>query len=314
MTKEHRSDSGLRQVASRVSLIVAACLVTVKFAAWLATGSVALLASAVDALVDTGSSLVTYFGVRYAGRPPDWDHRFGHGKGEAIAGFTQATFLAGAAVVLAIQSIERFIFPEPFAALDVGIVVIVCSLIAATALVVMQTWVVRKTGSTAIAADRAHYMTDIVVNAGVLAALGCGKLTGWERADPAIAFVIAGYIMWNARHIASEVLTQLLDRELPEEDRQRIRTVVLACPGVSAVHDLRTRFAGDRRFVEFHLEVDGNLRVTEGHAIGDAAETAVENLLLGTVEVTAHLEPFGIDDERLDDLVNETTTAQPGPP
>lgn len=307
MAKEHRSESGLRQVATHISLVVAVGLVAVKFAAWLATGSVALQASAVDALVDTGSSLVTYLGVRYAGRPPDWDHRFGHGKGEAIAGFTQATFLAGAAVVLAIQSVERIIFPERFAALDLGIVVVLVSLIAATLLVVMQTWVLRKTGSTAIAADRAHYMTDIVVNAGVMVALGISKLTDWERADPAIAFVIAGYIMWNARRIAGDVLTQLLDRELSGDDRRRIVATVLACSGVSAVHDLRTRDAGDRTFVEFHLEVDGNLTVTEGHAIGDAAEKAVENLLHGTVDVTAHLEPYGIDDERLDDRVNETT-------
>jgi ferrous-iron efflux pump FieF len=306
MSPERRSDWRLRQVASRTSLLVAVSLVAVKFAAWLATGSVALLASAVDALVDTGSSLVTYLGVRYADRPPDLDHRFGHGKGEAIAGFTQATFLAGAAVVLGIQSIERFIFPERFAALNLGIVVIVCSVIAAALLVVMQTWVVRKTGSTAIAADRAHYMTDIVVNAGVLVALGTSKLKGWERADPAIALVIAGYIMWNARRIAGDVLTQLLDRELPDAVRQRIVATVLACHGVGAVHDLRTRHAGDRMFVEFHLEVDGNLTVAEGHAIGDTAEAAVERLLQGTVEVTAHLEPFGIDDERLDKRVIET--------
>ena len=231
-----------------------------------------------------------------------------HGKGEAIAGFTQATLLAGAAVVLAVQSIERFIFPVSFRALNVGIVVIVCSIIAAAALVAMQTWVVRKTGSTAIAADRAHYMTDIALNAGVLVALGITKATSWERADPVIAFLIAGYIMWNAYRIAHGVLTQLLDRELAESDRQHIRDVVLACPGVRAVHDLRTRNAGDRTFVEFHLEVDGHLSVAHGHAIGDAAEAAVENLLPGTVDVTAHLEPFGIDDERLDDRVNETVT------
>jgi cation diffusion facilitator family transporter len=308
MPDAHRSDSRLRQLATRASLIVAVGLVTVKIAAWLATGSVALLASAIDALVDTGSSLVTYFGVRYAGQPPDWDHRFGHSKGEAIAGFTQATFLAGAAGVLVIQSIERFLFPVSNRSLKLGIAVIVGSTIVAAALVAMQTWVVRKTGSTAISADRAHYMTDIALNVGVLVALGVTKVSGWERADPAVAFLIAGYIIWNAYGIARNVLTQLLDRELPESDRRRIRDVVLACPGVRAVHDLRTRNAGDRTFVEFHLEVDGHLSVAQGHAIGDAAETAVRNLLPGTVDVTAHLEPFGINDERLDDRVSEPVT------
>lgn len=308
MSEAHRSDSALRQFATRISLLVAVGLVAVKFVAWLATGSVALLASAVDAFVDAGSSLVTFFGVRFAGQPPDWDHRFGHGKGEAIAGFTQATFLAGAGVVLAVQSVERFVFPVSFRALNVGIVVILCSMIAAAALVALQTWVVSETGSTAIAADRAHYMSDIALNAGVLVALGITKASGWERADPIIAFLIAAYMMWNAHRIGHSVLTQLLDRELPESDRLHIRNVVLACPGVRAVHDLRTRNAGDRTFVEFHLEVDGQLSVAQGHAIGDAAEAAVEHLLPGTVEVTAHLEPFGINDERLDDRVNETAT------
>jgi ferrous-iron efflux pump FieF len=301
-----QEQSGLRPLASRTSLGVAVTLVAVKLAAWVMTGSVALLASAVDALVDTGASLATYFGVRYAERPPDQDHRFGHDKGEAIAGFTQSTFLAGAAVVLAFQSLERIFFPHHTESLNIGTWVIAGSLVAATALVAMQTWVVRKTGSTAIAADRAHYMTDVALNASVLVSLGVTRVTGWERADPLFAFVISGYMLWNAHHIAKEVLTQLLDRELPTEDRRHIKEVVCGCAGVRDIHDLRTRHAGDRIFVEFHLEVDEQLTVKQGHAIGDLAEAAVVNLLPGVVEVTAHLEPFGIDDERLDDRVTET--------
>jgi ferrous-iron efflux pump FieF len=303
------SDTGLRQFASRASLIVAVILVVVKLTAWVLTGSVALLASAVDALVDTGASLVTYFGVRYAEQPPDRDHRFGHGKGEAIAGFTQSTFLAGAAVVLAFQSVERLFFPHSTEALEIGAWIIAGSLIAASALVAMQTWVLRRTGSTAIAADRAHYMTDVAVNAGVLVALGVTRFTGWERADPVFALAISGYMLWNAYGIAMAVLTQLLDRELPTEDRRHIEDAIRACSGVRAMHDLRTRHAGDRIFVEFHLEVDGQLTVKQGHAIGDLAEAAVVDLLPGVVEVTAHLEPFGIKDERLDDRVNEGTAA-----
>jgi ferrous-iron efflux pump FieF len=298
-----QEQSRLRQLASQTSLCVAVILVAVKLAAWVATGSVALLGSAIDALVDTGASLATFFGVRYAERPPDEDHRFGHGKGEAIAGFTQATFLSGAAVVLAFQSLERLYYPRPSEAFEIGIWVIAGSLLAALGLVIMQTWVVRRTGSTAIAADRAHYMTDIVVNAGVLVALGVTHFTGWERVDPALALVISAYMIWNAWNIAQEALTQLLDRELPAEERQRISTAVRDCAGVRNIHDLRTRYAGDRIFVEFHLEVDEQLTIKQGHAIGDVAEAAVINLLPGLVEVTAHLEPFGIDDDRLDDRV-----------
>jgi cation diffusion facilitator family transporter len=303
MAADKRLGAESRRLASRTSLVVAVMLVAVKLAAWIATGSVALLSSAMDALVDTAAALATFFGVRYAEQPPDQDHRFGHGKGEAVAGFTQATLLAGAALALAAQSAERLFFPEPVQLLGVGVGVILASLIAVTGLVIMQTIVVRRTGSTAIAADRAHYATDIAVNLAVLAALGVTRLTGWQRADPVFALAISAYMLWNSRGIALEALKQLLDHELSTEDRQRISAAVLACSGVRGLHDLRTRYAGDRIFVEFHLEVDGHLTIDEGHSVGDAAEASVKRLFPSTVEVTAHLEPAGIEDERLDDRV-----------
>ena len=130
-------------------------------------------------------------------------------------------------------------------------------------------------------------------------------MTGWNWADPAFALVISGYMLFNAGHITREALSQLLDRELPRAERQRIKEVALACAGVRGLHDLRTRYAGDRTFVEFHLEVDGALSVDRGHRIGEAAEAAIGALLTGTVEVTAHLEPAGIDDDRLDARVRQ---------
>jgi ferrous-iron efflux pump FieF len=301
---EQARGAALRRLASTISLTTAVALVALKLLAWILTGSVALLTSAVDALVDTGAAFATYFGVRYAERPPDHDHRFGHGKGEAVAAFTQATFLAGAAFVLTVQSIQRLVYTQSINSLDVGLSVIIASLVAALALVIMQSWVVRRTGSTAIAADRAHYLTDVVVNVAVILALGITKLTGWTRADPTFALAISGYMLWNAYGTAAHALAQLLDRELSDEDRQRIKATILACDGVRSTHDLRTRFSGDRTFIEYHVEVDGRLPVERGHAIGTATERAVENLLSGTVDATAHLEPFGIDDERLDEQIS----------
>jgi ferrous-iron efflux pump FieF len=303
MQNKSNVDTRPRRLASRVSLVVAVILVVVKLVAWIATGSVALLSSAVDALVDTAASLATFLGVRYAERPPDQDHRFGHGKGEAVAGFTQAALLAGAALTIAAQAVERLFSPQPIQLIGLGLVVIVASIIAASGLVVMQTVVVQRTGSTAIAADRAHYATDIAVNLAVLAALGVTRLTGWERTDPIFALAISSYMFWSSRGIALEALKQLLDHELSSEKRKRISDAVLACPNVRGLHDLRTRYAGDRIFVEFHLEVDGGLTIDRGHAVGDAAEASVERLFPSVVEVTAHLEPAGIKDERLDDRV-----------
>ena len=158
----------LNTLSTHVTLVAAVLLVLVKLAGWIATGSMALLASAVDGLVDTGASLVTLLGVRYAQRPPDRDHRFGHGKGEAVAAFTQASFVAGAACLLVFQSVGRLISPVPLKGIEIGAYLIGLSLLAACGLVAMQTWVVARTGSTAIAADRAHYLTDAGVISEVL--------------------------------------------------------------------------------------------------------------------------------------------------
>ncbi len=295
----------LKTLSTHVTLATAFLMSAAKLAGWLVTGSIALMASAVDSLVDAGASFVTLVGVRYAQKPPDSQHRFGHGKGEAVAAFTQATFLAGAAFVLAFQSVERLAFPVALDSLGVGVVLISASLVVACALVALQSWVVNQTGSTAIAADRAHYLTDIALNAAVLLAFGVTQVTGWTRADPAFALAISGYMLWNAYHIARVALEQLLDQELPREDRRRIKEAVRACAGVRDIHDLRTRYSGDRTFVEYHLEVDPALTVDVGHAIGDTTELAVQKLLPGTVEATAHVEPFGIADSRLDDVVAE---------
>ena len=292
-----------------MTLVVAILLVIAKLTVWVLTGSMVLLASAIDALVDTGASIVTLIGVRYAQRPPDRDHRFGHGKGEAVAAFTQSGFLAGASIVLAFQSVQRLVSPLPLDALAIGVWLIAGSLLIACGLAAMQTWAVRKTGSTAIVADRTHYLADIALNAAVLLALGVTQWTGWTRADPAFALAISGYMLWSAYTIARDALGQLLDHELSPEDRRRIKDVVRACAGVRDIHDLRTRFSGDRTFVEYHLEVDPGLTVNAGHAIGDATETTVQHLLPGTVEATADIEPYGIDDPRLDDAVSKTPTS-----
>jgi ferrous-iron efflux pump FieF len=299
---EDLSNPKLRRVASVVALAVALVLVGIKVWAWIATGSISLLTSAADGLVDVVASFVTFAGVRYAERPADRGHRYGHGKAEAVAALVQALLLAGAAVGLGIESVQRLFTPQPLSDMGFGIWVIIGSSVAASGLVAMQTYVVRRTGSTAIAADRAHYVTDVAVNIAVLVALVLERFFAWNRADAIGALAISGYMLWNARGMAAHALVQLLDRELDAGERERIQAAILRCEGVEAVHDIRTRNGGDRVFVEFHVEVDGAMSVEEGHGIGDRAEAAVREIF-PVADVTAHLEPAGIDDRRLDDLV-----------
>jgi cation diffusion facilitator family transporter len=306
MKSQADSDATLRRVSSAIVLGVAILLILAKLWGWMATGSVALLTSVADAVVDALAATATFFGVRFAQRPADSMHRFGHGKGEALAAFTQGVLLGSTAVVLGAESLWRLIYPQPLTAITFGLWIAAGGFAISSLIAAMQSWVVRRTGSTAIAADRTHYLMDAVMNGAVLAALALTRATGWERADPAFALLIAGFMIAGASRVAEPASRQLLDHELPQEQRERIKQVALACSGVCGIHDLRTRDAGDRVFVEFHLEVDGDISVNEGHDIVDAVERAIVAFFPKETEVIGHLEPAGMADERLDDRVLRT--------
>jgi ferrous-iron efflux pump FieF len=297
----------LRRLASNTSFIMALCLVGIKVVAWALTGSMALLAAAVDGILDVCTSIVTLVGVRYAERPEDDNHRYGHGKGETLAAFLQALLLAGAGCTLVYQAVDQFFHPKALAALKAGVLMTTGSLVAVGCLVALQTWVIRRTQSTAIIADRKHYVADIVVNIGVLVSLGSTWLTGWERVDPIIGLGLSVYMIWCAWAMVREALEALLDEELPVAERANIEETVRACAGVVDLHDLRTRNASDRKFIEFHLEIDGEITVRAGHDICESAAASVRALYDGNAEVLIHAEPAGIDDERLDRRIKVRT-------
>lgn len=290
----------LRRLASNASFGLALCLVGIKVVAWALTGSMALLAAAVDGILDVCTSLVTFVGIRYAARPEDENHRYGHGKGETLAAFLQALLLAGAGCTLAFQGLRKFVHPEALTKLEAGLLMTAGSLAAVSCLVAVQSWVIRRTGSAAIIADRKHYVADIVVNIGVLVSLGTSWLTHWQRVDPVIGMGLSFYMIWCAWTMVRDALQALLDEELPDGDRRQIERTVRACPGAVDLHDLRTRNAADRKFIEFHLEVDGDISVRAGHDICERAADAVRALYEGNAEVLIHAEPAGIEDERLD--------------
>jgi ferrous-iron efflux pump FieF len=303
MKNQIDSDVHLRRLASAILLGAAIVLIVAKLWGWMITDSMALLTSAADAVVDALAAIASFFGIRFAQQPADLEHRFGHGKGEALAAFTQAILLGGTAAVLAAQSLWRLFYPQQLTSINLGIWIAAGGLATSGLLAAMQTWVVRRTGSTAIAADRAHYLMDMLLNGALLLSLAVTSISGWQRADPIAALVIAGVMIAGARRVADNAAHQLLDHELPHEQRERIKATAVACVGIRGVHDLRTRDAGDRIFVEFHLEVDGDVSVHEGHGFVDAAERAVAGLFLKETEVISHLEPAGIVDQRLDDRV-----------
>lgn len=284
------------RLATYASVATAGVLILVKLIAWTLTDSLSLLATLIDSLLDVAASLVNLVAVRRALLPPDREHRFGHGKAEPLAALGQSAFIAGSAIFLVIQAAQRISRPTPVLHGEIGIAVMGFSIVATLVLVLFQRYVISKTSSLAIRADSLHYVGDILVNAAVILALVLVSQFGWTFIDPLFAMAIAAYILFNAWLIARGALDMLMDRELPEEERQRIRKVILENQDVLGMHDLRTRASGPQTFIQCHIEMDGALSLHHAHSIADRVENQLREAFPGA-EVIIHQDthpPHGI--------------------
>ena len=289
----------LMRMATYASISVAGVLIAVKLGAWLATESVSLMSTLLDSLLDALASLINLFAVRRALQPADRSHRFGHGKAEPLAGLAQAAFICGSALFLLIEAGNRFLNPKEVHNTEIGYAVMVFAIILTVGLVLFQKYVVRKTGSVAISADSLHYQTDILINGSVILSLFLASEMGWQMADPLFAVAIAVYILISAREIARGALTLLMDHELSEDERRRIEEIALSHPDARGMHDLRTRSSGTRKFIQFHLEMDGTITLTDAHEITEAVMYKLEDAF-PNAEVIIHEDPEGIMERRVE--------------
>ncbi len=279
----------LLRLATRASLLVASTLIIAKGVAWWFSGSVSLLAGLTDSLLDGAASFLNLLAVHYALRPADEDHRYGHGKAEALSGMAQALFIAVSAGLIALQAIQRIQHPEPLGAAGLGIAVMVLSLILTMALLWLQHKVIKETGSAAIRADSLHYRSDLLLNFSILLALTL-TLFGWQQLDAYFGLGIAVYILWSAFQIARETVSVLMDEELPTDVSQHMLELACNVPGVLGAHDLRTRISGNRWFVQLHLELPGSLTLSVAHALCDQVENAIHQQY-PQAEVLVHADP-----------------------
>ena len=287
----------LRRLATYASVTVAALLIAVKFAAWLETGSVALLSSLVDSLLDIAASLVNLVAVRHAMSPADREHRFGHGKAEPLAVLGQSAFITGSAMLLLAEAVRRLISPARVENPPAGIAVMIFSIVVTIGLVLYQRHVVRRTGSIAITADELHYRSDLVLNLSVIAALVLGSALDIPILDPLFGAAIGIWIVYSAVRLARLSLIQLMDRELPDEEREKIRAIAQSHPDVVAAHDLRTRVAGPTSFIQIHIEMNGTLSLIRAHEISDEVEAELR-AAYPNAEVIIHQDPEGIEEAR----------------
>lgn len=276
-------------LATRASLGVATVLILCKAIAWYLSGSVSLLAGLTDSVLDGAASFLNLLAVHYSLRPADDDHRYGHGKAEALAGMGQALFIGVSAVFIAIQAAERLRTPEPIGEAGIGIAVMVLSLVLTVGLLILQHKVVKETGSTAVRADSLHYRSDLMLNGSILLAL---VLAGWgyPQVDALFGLAISIYILWSAYQIAKESSAILMDQELDPDVGEQMLALACAVPGVLGAHDLRTRMSGQHWFVQLHLELPGQLSLSAAHALCEQAEAAII-AKFPKAEVLVHADP-----------------------
>jgi ferrous-iron efflux pump FieF len=284
----------LMRRAAFASLAVSILLVAIKTLAYLASESVSVLAALVDSALDLFTAVLNIVAIRSALTPADAEHRFGHGKAEPLAGLAQGAFIAGSATFLVVQAVGRLIEPAPVEHGLGALIVMVVSIVCAFGLVLYQRRVVAETGSVAIGADKVHYLGDIATNAGVIVALVLAWNFGVEWADPVIAILVAAILVWAAWGVFRQSYDQLMDRELPDAARERIKAVVLAHGEVRSLHDLRTRSAGVHTFIQFHIELDPAMSLSRAHAISDAVEGEL-CAQFPNAEVIIHQDPEGLE-------------------
>ncbi|EOV9657531.1 CDF family cation-efflux transporter FieF [Cronobacter turicensis] len=278
--------------AALAATLVATLLLIIKIFAWWYTGSVSILAALVDSLVDIAASLTNLFVVRYSLQPADEEHTFGHGKAESLAALAQSMFISGSALFLFLTGIQHLIQPEPMRAPLVGIVVTMAALVTTLMLVTFQRWVVRKTRSQAVRADMLHYQSDVMMNTAILVALALAWY-GLHRADALFALGIGVWILYSALRMGYEAVQSLLDRALPDDERQAIVDIIAAWPDVRGAHDLRTRQSGPTRFIQLHLEMEDNLPLVQAHLIAEQVEQAILFRFPGS-DVIIHQDPCSV--------------------
>ncbi len=279
----------LLRLATYASTSVAIVLIAAKLFAWAASDSVSLLATLIDSMLDAVASIINLVAVRHALTPADKEHRFGHGKAEALAGLSQSLFIAGSAGYLLIEAWQRVIQPSAVESVELGIFVMAISIAATMLLLAFQRHVIKKTNSTAIRADALHYRTDLMVNGSVIVALLLAN-AGWPGFDGLFAGAIAIYILFSARDIIVTSFDHLMDRELPDEDRQKIKALVMQHPKARGLHDLRSRHSGTMTFIQLHLELDDDLSLMAAHKISDEVELSILNAFPGS-EILIHIDP-----------------------
>lgn len=293
-----------------LSIAAAVLTIALKTAAYLLTGSVGLLSDALESLVNLAGALIALTVLTVAARPPDDDHAYGHGKAEYFSSVAEGTLILVAAASIAVAATRRLISPRPLEQIGIGLAISAVAALVNLAVGLLLLRTGKRHNSITLEANAYHLLTDVGTSVGVLAGVGMVALTGWQRLDPLVAYLVAANIVWTGVRIVRRSVAGLMDVSLPVEEQRALQNTLdqYAKSGVQ-YHALRTRQAGARRFVTVHVLVPGKWTVQRGHQLLERMEADIGRVV-PNVSVLTHLESLD-DPASWDDIALDRSTAPP---
>jgi len=293
----------LEKKATVASSSVAAILVFIKLGVGILSGSIAILASAIDSLLDLIISLFNYFALHNAEKDPDDKFHFGRSKLEPLAAVIEGTIISLSALFILYEAISKIIHPKEMLYMTEGIYVMIASVIITGALVI--NYVAKETNNMVIRADALHYKTDLFSNGAVLLALFIVSYTGEQIVDAILGIGIAIYMIYSAIPIMKEGILMLLDVALDKEEIEKIKEVIVHEPEITNYHYLRTRLSGSHIFISFHAVFNSEISLYDAHTIADKVEAKIKKLFPEDkkIHILIHMDPY--DDADINDEEEE---------
>lgn len=289
------SNHTLTKSALYFSTIISLCIFLVKIYGFWITNSMTILASAIDSLLDIFSSMINLAAMVLALSPPDNNHRFGKNKIEDLAVFGQSIIFFGLGIYMIFSTINRFLHPVEITNIDVGINTILICIALTAILIIYQSYVIKKTHSRIVQADKLHYAGDFLTS--VTGLVSIYFTSTFSLIDPICSIAIAFYIIFNAYGLFMQSVKILIDQEFQESEKKKILEVLGQYNNVVyGIHELKTRYAGSKPFIQFHIEISGDMTVFEAHQISDDISDALELAFPGA-EITIHQDPAGLEKE-----------------
>ncbi len=287
-------NNNLIRAASYFSVLNALIILSIKLYGWIITDSVSLLASLIDSFLDISASIVNMIAIRYALQPPDDNHRFGHDKIQDLAVFAQSMFFGSSSIFILFTAIKKVTEDTHLENYETGIYIMLVSIVLTTALIGFQSYVIARTKSNIIEADKMHYLVDLFTNCAVIISIYLSSKFGFIYADPIFAVLIAGYIVYGSYSLSMKAIRNLVDEEFSDEERAKIIMIISSNPMIQGIHELKTRYAGNKPFIQCHLELDGDINLYEAHLITDSIMEEL-NIAFPGSEIIIHQDPAGVE-------------------